>query len=59
MDEKLKPCPFCGCEKVFVAEENGYPAIVCENCLVGVSACPDEALLIEIWNRRVSDGTAK
>ena len=55
---ELKPCPFCGSDKVFIAkadETHPLPAIVCEMWLVAVLNPPDEKTLTEMWNRRVNE----
>ena len=48
----LKPCPFCGSDKLCFSEVDHWPAIVCETCLVGVSGAPDRETLIDMWNYR-------
>ena len=67
MTEKLKPCPFCGGEKLIIDDgpcEDGVPCnwgrkeffVYCSTC-GGASGCKftkEEAA--EAWNRRVSDG---
>lgn len=59
MNEKLKPCPFCGGE----AEINrGYSfgmtyiyEVECENCKALMGVFESEAEAIEAWNRRTEE----
>jgi Lar family restriction alleviation protein len=57
MKDKLKPCPFCGCEKIQIS--NRYVLCVqCQECLAIASfsdmppGSKDIETLIEKWNRR-------
>lgn len=63
MIPELKPCPFCG-GKVFIGilERQGMPKmyhISCNNdhcaILPGTDYHKDKAVVIEEWNRRVTD----
>lgn len=59
MDEKLKPCPFCGSEntkvrEVFVMAGHFYSE--CADCGISTLMCSTKKEVIEKWNRRVSDG---
>lgn len=64
MDEKLKPCPFCGSDEVHIRvlrnekyEEIGAQ-IECYGCLSiygQAEACCQEEL-VEAWNRRAENG---
>lgn len=66
MDEKLKPCPFCGSTKLETIEicrewsdgwddywEN-YWHVRCNSCDVLVGEFFEEAEAVEAWNRRVN-----
>lgn len=60
MNEELKPCPFCGGNKVvlttFVNEFciNIYQVICCNcNCCGALKRSGEKA--IEMWNRRASE----
>lgn len=53
MDNKLKPCPFCGGMNLYYAEGRFY-AVECVDCggkVVGAYRTEEEA--VEAWNRRV------
>ena len=62
MDEKLKPCPFCGCNKVTGEHLNEYfddgemqinYYILCPACgTITGHADKDEEPTIAAWNRR-------
>jgi transcription elongation factor Elf1 len=50
MNEKLKPCPFCGNKEVYI---NSTVGVVCDDC--GASAgslYKQDCVQIEIWNTR-------
>ena len=64
VDEKLKPCPFCGADKengvhidVVVSfdelEDDTHYGVICENCgaRIGYFKILEEA--VEAWNRMV------
>lgn len=60
--EKLKPCPFCGSQKVYVIEHkfhhlsNSY-GVRCLHCKTESYQFFDtQKEAVEAWNRRVSDG---
>ena len=62
MSEKLKPCPFCGNEYVFmhtslygyIKEQHYY--VGCGRCkCIGGHAVAEEAATA-LWNRRANDG---
>lgn len=56
-ETKLKPCPFCGSENVWIAENRmdylfiGY-SVHCNGCGVETSYTKDKDKAIERWNRR-------
>ena len=66
--EKLKPCPFCGSEKVKVfAYADGGICIKCLNCYCQTQTTSDFCIsdaekecayerCVKAWNRRISDG---
>lgn len=58
MDEKLKPCPFCGGEATYIKKINDIKSYIgCSNasCIAEpFSFLVDEAA-IKAWNRRVTD----
>jgi len=58
---ELKPCPFCGCSKVFYVapypEERYYPIAQCMRCYAQVSGTDhDESMIsaIDNWNTRTT-----
>lgn len=63
MDDRLKPCPFCGCEayineipphKHFIVnlpDFLGYTFIECTGCSCAIGVETTEKA-IEVWNRR-------
>lgn len=55
MKEKLKPCPFCGCEMVekVKAPMNGYYFIQCDSCHAR-SDISTVKQVVEDWNRRAN-----
>lgn len=54
---KLKPCPFCGSDKVFVSKfqtnffQERY-SVICEDCQSHGKNCKNEQDAAEAWNRR-------
>ena len=53
MDEKLKPCPFCGTPDIFIGpDHNGVYTCVCRGCLATTMGSLTKAVAIAIWNRR-------
>lgn len=58
MNDKLKPCPFCGSKaKKIISPVMNTIMFVCENC--GADVCFYEAEFgekaVKAWNRRVED----
>ena len=52
MENKLKPCPFCGTKTIYVYQK---PIMaVCSRCKVEMVRS-NKKRLIESWNRRVGD----
>lgn len=65
LTKSLKPCPFCGCESIYITPEPGYlddsAVVFCNGCKVIVKleendqvGFNDETALraVEAWNRR-------
>lgn len=61
MKEKLKPCPFCGCDNAGAQWHHGYWSITCgymssvypnDNCYQDWGEFDTEQDAIEAWNRR-------
>jgi Lar family restriction alleviation protein len=71
--KKLKPCPFCGCDNLYIIdreENSGYESIgiFCNGCKQTVFLEENEwegnnritrEKAIEAWNRRWKDGDAQ
>ena len=59
MSEKLKLCPFCGTDEVFVGKSIVSKYYVCcisgDNCYIKTTAFDTEKDAIEAWNRRVNN----
>lgn len=54
MNDKLKPCPFCGGEAKFF-EDKYYQiySVTCTECDAGTNAYGIEQDAIDAWNRRI------
>lgn len=59
MSKKLKPCPFCGSEEVYVEEYEHHPGVtryrvLCAGCMAGVDTGTrqEPGWAVEDWNRR-------
>ena len=55
---ELKPCPFCGSEKINIwncNDKSDSAWCQCESCLASTSVEETEEEAIEAWNRRVTD----
>lgn len=52
MSDKLKPCPFCGGEAVFVKIVGLGVKVVCKNCWNESKFYYDAIDAIDAWNRR-------
>lgn len=51
-DIRLKPCPFCGSNKVEIVHHTGLaPRIVCFNCGVEIEG-GTTTIVVGKWNRR-------
>jgi Lar family restriction alleviation protein len=59
-NEKLKPCPFCGCKAKILhipcMDNVDVFQIFCKECMAMVKAFKNLAEAVEAWNRRVNDG---
>ena len=55
MNEKLKPCPFCGSHDVHCSSNN-IVVILCKKCgaYFRIRIGNDKNSVIELWNRRVA-----
>lgn len=49
---ELKPCPFCGFEKIFVYDDC---RVACANCFATITRSSSIEAVIEAWNRRAAD----
>lgn len=51
MTDTLKPCPFCGSNKIIIDEDDG---ITCPNCGAYIDrlSVEEDACLADIWNTR-------
>ena len=54
---ELKPCPFCGSEKVKAQQSLGIVMILCNKCGATVSFYEKERKeqTVEAWNRRAGE----
>ena len=56
---ELKPCPFCGCDRISVQYLCFRPYVICEKCHAQIPCYNTYAKAIEAWNRRVSMATKR
>lgn len=56
MDEKLKPCPFCGCAdtKMTYIGFKAVAVVTCDACGADGPCNYDEAEAVAAWNRRAA-----
>lgn len=52
MNDKLKPCPFCGGEAVLM--QGYYYGIECKSCFSRTDLYSDTKSAVEAWNNRTS-----
>lgn len=61
--QKLKPCPFCGSDKISLHGRQGRSKIgtpyfhkraVCKGCGISTPICSSPEKIERIWNRRAS-----
>ncbi len=56
MIEKLKPCPFCGSDSLYIPENPVFDYYVrCNNCQSRSNSFENAERAIEAWNRRTND----
>lgn len=55
-ENKLKPCPFCGNNKIEVKYLYFRPYIICEKCYAQLPCYNTYTRVAEAWNRRVNYG---
>ena len=59
MNDKLKPCPFCGWRAFVRKDKNGYYQVYCglEDCSINPQTkwFNRKEYAIEMWNRRIED----
>lgn len=54
-EEELKPCPFCGTNRVRKDDSSGADLILCDQCEIAFSCNSfDDGVLERQWNRRES-----
>jgi Lar family restriction alleviation protein len=53
---ELKPCPFCGCDKISVQYLYFRPYVICEKCHAQIPCYNTYAKAKEAWNRRAYNG---
>ncbi len=53
MNEKLKPCPFCGREAVIKSSSDSRYYVMCGKCEAKTHKCIDKSDAVKAWNRRV------
>lgn len=63
MNIELKPCPFCGGQAVLRVEEDDGAFVQCRKCYNKTLSRADRweessavKLVVEAWNRRITDG---
>ena len=55
---EVKPCPFCGGEAVmnkYRGREHTCYYIECPSCHISTQVMYSETMVVDIWNRRVSE----
>ena len=53
MNNKLKPCPFCGSVYLSVLDYESRYRVECKFCKTRTGICDSEAEAIKAWNSRV------
>lgn len=56
MMNELKPCPFCGCDRISVQYLYFRPYVICEKCHAQIPCYNTYAKAKGAWNRRVNNG---
>lgn len=54
MTIKLKPCPFCGKNKLTIVGKNDL-WISCDTCHTESGIAPNAEILAEMWNTRIAN----
>ena len=59
MENQIKPlpCPFCGSKEIVFTRNKTSAWMICVNCGGDGPAAGSEEKAIELWNKRVSDGS--
>ena len=60
MPAKLKPCPFCGSEEIYISQRTDIYhkptyAVWCGGCGVRTEDYTRKQYVIRVWNRRTPD----
>ncbi len=50
--EELKPCPFCGCNKPYIADYKDEFTVECSRCDCSTRLCDTKEEAIDAWNTR-------
>ena len=56
MSEKLKPCPFCGCDSAEIVEDGASSYVECLSCLARTGEFASSEHAVEAWDRRATKG---
>lgn len=54
---ELKPCPFCGSDRISVQYLCFRPYVICEKCHAQIPCYDNYARSKEAWNRRAENDT--
>lgn len=54
---ELKPCPFCGCDRIAVRYLCLRPYVICMRCHAQIPCYNNYAKAKEAWNRRAGNDT--
>ncbi|MDE6148582.1 MAG: Lar family restriction alleviation protein [Ruminococcus sp.] len=58
MDNKLKPCPFCGCNNIKVdlpLDFTGLYYCICNGCRASTAIFSSREQAMKAWNRRTKN----
>ena len=53
MDNKLKPCPFCGGEAIIDGCDDTLWIVICKECNASIGYKETKEEAIEAWNKRI------
>ena len=53
MNDKLKPCPFCGGEAIIDGCDETLWIVICKECNASIGYKETKEEAIEAWNRRI------